>query len=63
MLADDELVHFYLAAVAQLEGEIAVLGVIVPGRRWIFHCRCVGSVVWRPVGKKWETLGEVTALM
>jgi hypothetical protein len=32
MLADDEFVHFHLAAVAQLEGEIAVLGVIIPAR-------------------------------
>lgn len=30
LLADDEFVHFYLAPVAQLECEIAVLGVVVP---------------------------------
>ena len=30
LLADDEFVYFYLSAVAQLEGEIAVLGVVVP---------------------------------
>jgi hypothetical protein len=63
LLANDEFVHFYLAAIAQFEGEIAELGVVVPARRWQRHLCCVEVVVSRPMKKNRKTMGEVLALI
>lgn len=61
--ADHEFVYFDFTAVAQLEGEIAVLGIVVPPGRWDCHCCWVDFVVRTPVENEKKTLAEVVAMI
>lgn len=53
--ADHEFMYFDFTAVAQLEGEIAVLGIVVPPGRWGCHSCRVDFVVRTPVENEKNT--------
>ena len=63
LLADDDSVYLYLAAVTQLEGEVAIPGVVVPPGTWGCHCCFVEFVVSRLAEKDRKTMGEIANLM
>jgi hypothetical protein len=61
--ADNEFMYFNFTAVAQLEGEIAVLGTVVQPGIWNCHCCWVNFVVWTPLGNEKKILAEIVAMI